>query len=89
MTDMVFNTQGDIDVYNNSLADTTVHMIGNSTVIAQVIQLLAYIRHGIRNNMKADINVKLGCTVANVPFMFDVNGQEVPDMVLVDKTQIN
>ena len=84
-----FNSQVELDNYNNNLVETTVRLMGDKTVVAQVLQLLAYIRHGIRNNMKTTINVNIGSTVANVPFMIDANGMQVPDLVLVNDVKIN
>ena len=86
---LVFPTVGALDNHNSSLVETTVKLIGNKTVIAEVVQLLSYIRHALRNNAKTDINVKIGTTVANVDFMFDVNGMQVPDLVVVPETNIN
>jgi len=40
----------------------------------------------VRNNLKTTIEVDINNTVANVPFMFDTNGLEVPDLVTVKKT---
>ena len=84
-----FNSQADLDNYNNSLVDTNVHLIGDKTVVAQVVQLLSYIRHAVRNNMNTKIEVNVANTVANVQLMFDVNGMQVPDLVTVNKVQIN
>ncbi len=89
MLAMQFNTQADLDNYNNNLVDTNVHLMGDKTVIAQVVQLLSYIRHAVRNNLKTTIEVDIPNTVANVPFMMDVNGMDVPDLVTVSKVQVN
>lgn len=86
---MQFNTQAELDAYNNNLVDTNIHLVGDSTTIAQVVQLVAYIRHALKNNMKTKIEVDLPNTVANVEFMMDVNGMQVPDLVTVKKTQVN
>ena len=86
---MQFNSQAELDSYNNRLVDTNVHLIGDATVIAQVVQLLAYIRHALQNNAKMKIEVDLPNTVANVDFMMDVNGMQVPDLVTVGKVQVN
>lgn len=86
---MQFETQADLDNYNNSLVETNVRLVGDKTVVAQVVQLLSYIRHAIRNNAKTKIEVDLPNTVANVPFMMDVNGMEVPDLVTANKVQVN
>ena len=84
-----FQSQADLDNYNNSLVETNVRLMGDKTVVAQVVQLLAYIRHAVRNNMKTKIEVDIPCTAANVPFMMDVNGMQVPDLVTVDKVKVN
>ncbi len=71
---MQFSTQEELDSYNNNLVDTNIHLIGDSTVITQVVTLLTYIRHALNNNLKTKIVVDLPNTVANVDFMMDVNG---------------
>ena len=86
---MQFNSQAELDSYNNNLVDTNIHLIGDATVIAEVVQLLSYIRHALKNNMKTKIEVNLPNTAANVEFMMDVNGMQVPDLVTVGKIQIN
>ena len=86
---MQFNSQAELDSYNNNLVDTNVHLMGDATVVAQVVQLLSYIRHALKNNMKTTIEVDIPNTVANVEFMMDVNGMQVPDLVAVSKTQVN
>ena len=84
-----FNSQADLDTYNNNLVETHVRLMGDKTIVAQTLQLLSYIRHAIRNNMKTSIQVDIPITVANAAFMIDANGVEVPDLVTVEKTQIN
>lgn len=74
---------------NLSLTDTDIHMFGDRTVIAQVVQLISYIRHAVKNNMDTQIIVKFGKEIANAEFMFDVNGCEIPDLIPPDETQIN
>lgn len=86
---MQFQSQAELDAYNSNLVDTNVHLMGDSTVIAQVVQLLSYIRHALKNNMKTKIEVDLPNTAANVEFMMDVNGMQVPDLVTVSKVQVN
>lgn len=86
---MQFESQADLDNYNNNLVETNVRLIGDKTIVAQVLQLLAYIRHAIRNNMKTSIQVDIPITVANSQFMIDANGMQVPDLVTVDKVQVN
>lgn len=89
LTMQQFESQADIDNYNNSLVETNVHLIGDKTVIGQIVQLLSYVRHAVRNNMKTTIEVDIANTAANVQFVMDVNGMQVPDLVTVNKVQIN
>ena len=67
-------------------------MFGDRIILAEVTQLLAYIRHSVKNNMSTSISVKIGGgkdTVANAEFMFDLNGCQVPDCVTQSEWQIN
>lgn len=86
---MVFGSQGELDTHNNNLVETTIRFLGDRTIIAEIVQLLAYIRHGVKNNAVGSITVTLGGTVANPSLMMDVNGLQVPDLVMQDKIQIN
>lgn len=86
---LVFSSQGELDTHNNNLVETTVRFLGDRTIIAEIVQLLAYIRHGVKNNVSGSIDVKLGATVANPSLMMDVNGLQVPDLVIQDSIQIN
>ena len=67
-------------------------MFGDRIVLAQITQLLSYIRHAVKNNIKAEIQLVIDnsdSTVANAEFMFDVNGCQVPDCVTQSKWWIN
>lgn len=86
---LVFESYDKLDSYNNNLVETNVRFLGNKTIVAEIVQLLAYIRHGIKNNANADIVVKLRNTVANPSLMMDVNSLEVPDLVIQPEIQIN
>jgi hypothetical protein len=77
---------------NVSLTEADLHMFGDRIVLAQVTQLLSYIRHAVKNNLKAEIQLVIDnsdSTVANAEFMFDVNGCQVPDCVTQSKWWIN
>lgn len=77
---------------NVSLTEADLHMFGDRIVLAQVTQLLSYIRHAVKNNMKAEIRLVIDnsdSTVANAEFMFDVNGCQVPDCVTQSTWWIN
>ena len=84
-----FNSKEELDNYNNNIKIVNLRLMGDKTLLAQTIQLLAYIRHAIRNNLNTNINVQLKNTVANLDFMFDANGMQVPDLVTQENIQIN
>ena len=73
----------------SNLAEADVKLIGDRTTICQVVQFLAYVRHAIRNNLKAEIKVKVGSNVANGQLLFDVNGLEIPDLITQENIEIN
>lgn len=68
---------------------TEVKLIGDKLAICQVIQLLAYIRNSIRNNKRQDIKVMIGKNIEHGKFLFDVNGQEIPDLKAQPTIEIN
>lgn len=78
-----------LDIHQNNLTETNIKMIGDNTTLCQVVLLLSYIRHAIKNNINTDINVKIGKKIANGKFLFDVNGLEIPDMIIQDTVEIN
>ena len=84
-----FQSQADLDSYNNNLVETNVRLMGDKTIVAQLVQLLSYIRHAVRNNLKTTIEVDIANTVANTQLMMDVNGMQVPDLVTASKVQVN
>lgn len=79
----------DQTVFNKNLAEVNIKMIGDNTTLCQIVLLLSYIRHAIKNNIKSNIDVKIGEKIANGQLMFDVNGLEIPDMIIQDKVEIN
>jgi hypothetical protein len=86
---LIFASKGELENYNNNLKQVDLRLFGDKTIIAQTIQLLSYIRHAIRNNLKIDMQLSIGNTIANPDFMFDANGIQVPDLVTQEKVQIN
>lgn len=74
---------------NSNLTESNIRLIGDKTTICQIVLLMSYIRHAIKNNMQTDINVKIGSNIANGQLMFDVNGLEIPDMITKDFVEIN
>lgn len=78
-----------VELRNVSLTETDVHMVGDGVVIAQVVQLLSYIRHAVKNNFNGEIMLQFGKELANAEFNLDVNGCEIPDLIPPDKVQLN
>ena len=77
---------------NVTLADAEIKMFGDRTVLAQIAQLVAYIRHAIKNDTPTEIKLsicKSDSTVAGAEFMFDLNGCQVPDLVPQQEVFIN
>ena len=77
---------------NVTLADAEIKMFGDRTVLAQIAQLVAYIRHAIKNDTPTEIKLsicKSDSTVAGAEFMFDLNGCQVPDLVPQPEVFIN
>jgi hypothetical protein len=77
---------------NVTLADAEIKMFGDRTILAQIAQLIAYIRYAIKNNQQTEIKLLIGKsdnTVADAEFMFDLNGCQVPDLVPQSEIFIN
>lgn len=75
--------------YNPNLVDTTLRMVGDKSTIAEVVRLIAYVRHAVKNNLNKTIAVKIGDNIANSTFEFDVNGLEISDYIAQDTISIN
>lgn len=78
-----------VDETNKNFVETNIKVIGDKTTVCQIVQLLAYIRHTIKNGEKTDITVKIGRNVADGHFLFDVNGLEIPDLITQKFVEIN
>ena len=76
-------------VFKPNLVETDVRIIGDSQAISQVVLLLAYIRHALRNNLHTKIEVEVGKDIANVDFAFDVNQQEIKDYITKESIAIS
>ena len=77
---------------NVTLADAEMKMFGDRTILAQIAQLIAYIRYAVKNNQQTEIKLiinKSENTVADAEFMFDLNGCQVPDLVPQSEVFIN
>lgn len=74
---------------SNNLTETNIRLLGDKTTLCQIVLLLSYIRHAIKNNIKTSLNVKICEKVADGQLLFDVNGLEIPDMIIQDNVEIN
>lgn len=74
---------------NNNLVEANIKLIGDKTVICQIVQLLAYVRHSLKNNCKDTIKVNICNNIANSQLMFDVNGLEIPDFITQNNIEIS
>ena len=78
-----------VEETNARLVDTIVHFVGDKRTISQVVMLLAYVRHAVKNNLRKDIVVQIGKNVVNKELLFDVNNQEIDDYIAKDFIEIN
>lgn len=74
---------------NFRLGHSDIRIIGDKVLLIQIVKLLAYIRYAIKNNIKTDINVKIGEKIANTNFAFSVNDQEVEDLITQNTIEIS
>lgn len=72
-----------------NLDDTTIYMVGDHDTIAQIVQLLSYIRYAIKNKQQTKITVNIGSKIQSEFFNFDVNGFAIRDRIAVPYTEIN
>lgn len=76
-------------INDSNLVETQIKLITDRTTACQIVQFLAYLRHAIKNNTQATINIKIGSKIANGKLLFDVNGLEIPDLITQDLVEIN
>lgn len=75
--------------FNQNLTNSLIRVIGDKYTVCQVVQLLAYIRHAIKEDKPTEIKLKIGTKIAGGQFLFDVNQLEVPDYITQDVVEIN
>lgn len=78
-----------LELQNISLTEADMHMVGDGIIISQVVQLISYIRHAVKNNSSCEIKLKFGRELANAQFNFSVNGFQIPDLIPQPEVQIN
>ena len=79
----------DNQLQNFKIGNSEIRIIGDKTVLIQVVKLLAYIRHAVQNNLKTTIKVNIGQYISNVDFKFDVNQLPVDDLITKDEITIS
>lgn len=73
----------------NDLLEANIRMIGDATTIADIVKLIAYIRHAIQNKEQATITVDIGKNVNSDFFGFQVNQSEIRDYLTQSQVSIN
>lgn len=73
----------------SKLVESNIKVIGDKSTVCEVIQLLAYIRHAIKNKQKIKIEVNVGSKVNSDFFGFQINGQEIKDYISQSYIEIN
>ena len=69
--------------------ETFIKLVGSQSTNTEIIALLAYIRNLINSGASGDIIVSVGKILANDVLNFDVNDQEVPDLIAQKTISIN
>lgn len=87
-------TDDEVKMYEQFLQSSNnrqseISVFGNRNTIIQVVTLLSYIRHAIRNNLQCDINVSIGKNVSNREFEFTVNNEKTDDLITKESIEIN
>ena len=73
----------------SKLVESNIKIIGDKSTVCEVVQLLAYIRHAIKNKQQIKIEVNVGSKVNSDFFGFQVNEQEIKDYITQDYIEIN
>lgn len=73
----------------SKLVESNIKVIGDKSTVCEVIQLLAYIRHAIKNKQQIKIEVNVGSKVNSDFFGFQVNDQEIKDYISQEYIEIN
>ena len=69
--------------------ETFIKLVGSQSTNTEIIALLAYIRNLINSGNSGEITVSVGKILANDVLNFDVNDQEIPDLVAQKTISIN
>lgn len=72
-----------------SSVETDIKLIGDVAPITQIIILLTYIRHHLKNNTPGDIHISIGKHMKSGFFGMQVNGQEISDIIPQENLEIN
>lgn len=69
--------------------ETDIKIIGEKSTNAQIVVLLSYIRHFLQTQTSGEITVNIGKNVNTNFFAFQVNNQEIPDILPKEEININ
>lgn len=69
--------------------ETFIKLVGSQSTNTEIIALLAYIRNLINSGNSGEITVSVGKILANDTLNFDVNDQEIPDLIAQKTISIN
>jgi hypothetical protein len=69
--------------------ETFIKLVGSQSTNTEIIALLAYIRNLINSGNSGEITVSVGKILANDVLNFDVNDQEIPDLIAQKTISIN
>ena len=69
--------------------ETDLTFFGDRATIVNVVTLLSYIRHAVKNNEDAEISVKIGKTRGDAEFEFTVNNTKTGDLITKDQIEIS
>jgi len=76
------------NIFQNK-TETFIKLVGSQSTNTEIIALLAYIRNLINSGNSGEITVSVGKILANDVLNFDVNDQEIPDLIAQKTISIN
>lgn len=69
--------------------ETDIKLIGTKNVNGQIVLLLAYIRNLLKNPRGGEIKISVGKNIRTDFFAFQVNDEQVPDILARETLDIN
>jgi len=74
---------------SDNAREHTIEIFGDKTTQVQIVELLSMIRHSIRNNEPADINLHIAKNISNGSFFFTVDRRDADDLYPTTDFSIN